>query len=175
MAGNMFLALTNILGESMDEDHKMEIDIFEWTWSMNNPAPFRMGEDDAAKQTNINPIVVHKMFDKASTTLMSYCANGRKIDEGTITCRKLGGGGENVKPVEYLKIKLSDVKVDDITWGGRNEDTRGIPEVVTLSFLVVEVIYDVQRRDGSLVGHNEFQFNTAKLKANAVAGPPGKK
>ncbi len=151
----------------------MEIEIFEWTWSMNNPAPFRMGEDDAAKQTNINPIVVHKVFDKASTTLMSYCANGRKIEEGTITCRK--HGGERDRPVEYLKIKLSDVKVDDINWVGRNEDPRGIPETVTLSFLVIEVIYDVQRRDGSLVGHNEFQFDTAKLKANAVAGPPGKK
>lgn len=171
MAGNMFLALTNILGESMDEDHKMEIEISEWTWGMTHTAPFRMGEDDATKQTNLAPIVVTKMFDKASTTLMSYCANGRKIDEGTITCRKHAGE----RPVEYLKIKLRDVKVDSLNWGGRGEEGHAIPEVVTLSFLHVEVIYDVQRRDGSLVGHNEFEFDTANQKANAVAGPSGRK
>src|ERR1700756_2134990 len=105
MAGNMFLALTNILGESLDADHKMEIEISEWTWGMNNTASsFLMGEDDAAKKGHMDAIVVTKMFDKASTTLMSYCAHGKKIDEGTITCRKHAGE----RPVEYLKIKLRD-------------------------------------------------------------------
>src|SRR5581483_11257254 len=145
MAGNMFLALTNILGESMDVDHKMEIEIFEWTWGMSNSASFRLQESEAAKLTSVQNIVITKMFDKASTTLMNYCANGKKIDEGTITCRKHGGGGgENVRPVEYLKIKIFGVKVDSITWGGRGEDIRGIPEQVNLSFLRFEVRYEVQ-------------------------------
>jgi len=130
-----------------------------------------MGEDVATKKGRLGPIVVTKVFDKASTTLMSYCANGRKIDEGTITCRKHAGE----RPVEYLKIKLRDVKVDSLKWQGRGEEGHVIPELVTLSFLHVEVIYDVQRRDGSLVGHNEFEFDTADQKANAVAGPPGRK
>lgn len=154
MAGNMFLALTNILGESLDDHHKMEMDIFEWTWGMTNNAPYRLKESDAAKQTAVGNIVVTKMVDKASTTLMTYCANGMKIDEGTIICRKHDGE----QPVEYLKIKMFDCKVENLTWSGRGEDPRGIPELVTLSFLSVQVIYEVQRRDGSLVGPNEFEF-----------------
>jgi type VI secretion system secreted protein Hcp len=165
MAGNMFLALTNILGESLDHDHKMEIEIFEWTWGMSNAAPYRLQESEAAKQTTFQNIVVTKMFDKASTTLMNYCANGKKIDEGTITCRKHDGE----RPVEYLKIKIFGVKVDSVTWGGRGEDIRGIPEVVNLSFLKFQVIYEVQRRDGSLVGPNEFDFVIPEQKAAPAA------
>jgi type VI secretion system secreted protein Hcp len=165
MAGNMFLALTNILGESMDVHHKMEIELFEWTWSMSNNAPYRLQESEAAKQTQVNNIVVIKMFDKASTTLMNYCANGKKIPEGTITCRKHDGETS----VEYLKIKIFNVKVDSLTWGGRNEDVRGIPETVNLSFLKFQVIYEVQSRDGSLVGPNEFDFDIPEQKAAAAA------
>jgi|SRR5581483_8277775 len=165
MAGNMFLALTNILGESLDADHKMEIEVSEWTWGMSNNAPFRLQESEAAKQTQVNSIVVQKLFDKASTTLMNYCANGKKIPEGTITCRKHGGGGEYDRPVEYLKIKIFDVKVDSLTWGGRNEELRGISEHVNLSFLKFQVIYQVQRRDGTLVGPNEFDFVIPEQKA----------
>lgn len=165
MAGNMFLALTNILGESLDEHHKMEIEIFEWTWGMSNTVPYRIHENDAAKQTTVNNIVVTKMVDKASTTLMNYCANGKKIDEGTITCRKNDGDTK----VEYLRIKIFGVKVESLNWGGRNEDVRGIPETVSLSFLKFQVIYEVQRRDGSLVGPNEFDFVIPEQKAAAVA------
>lgn len=168
MAGNMFLALTNILGESLDHKHKMEMDIYEWTWGMSNSVPYRLMEKgDAAKQTTVNNIIVTKMVDKASTTLMTYCANGMKIEEGTITCRKHDGE----EPVEYLRLKMFECKVDSLTWGGRNEDARGIPEQVSLSFLRCQVIYEVQRRDGSLVGPNEFDFVLPDQKPAAVAGP----
>jgi type VI secretion system secreted protein Hcp len=169
MAGNMFLALTNILGESMDVHHKMEIEVVDWTWSMSNSASFRIVDTNAAKQPTINGIVITKMVDKASTTLMTYCANGKKIDEGTLTCRKHDGD----EPVEFLKIKLTGVKVDALGWTGKNEDNRGIPETVTLSFLQVQVICEVQRRDGSLVGPNEFHFDVPEQKAAAVAGAGG--
>ena len=161
MAGNMFLGLTNVLGESLDATHKMEIDIFEWTWGMSNNAPYRLHESEAAKQTTFQHVVVTKMFDKATTTLMTYCASGRRIAEGTITCRKHAGDS----PVEYLRIKIFDVKVESVTWGGRGEDIRGIPETVTLSFLKCNVIYEVQRRDGSLVGPNTFDFGIPEQKA----------
>lgn len=170
MAGNMFLALTNILGESLDQDHKMEMDIFDWTWGMNNNAPFRLVDKDAAKQTTFDSIIVTKMFDKASTTLMTYCANGMKIPEGTITCRKHDGDA----PVEYLRIKISNIKVESLNWAGRGDDPRGIPEQVHLSFLNIQVIYEVQRRSGSLVGPNEFEYSLPDNRAASGTGGPAK-
>jgi type VI secretion system secreted protein Hcp len=154
MAGNMFLALTNILGESLDEHHKMEIEIHEWAWGLDNKAPYRLEESEAAKQTTVDHVVISKMFDKASVALVNYCANGRKIEEGTITCRKNDGDTK----VEYLKIKLTGVKVESVKWPGRGEEIRGVPETVNLSFLEFKITYSMQSRDGHLFGPNEFDF-----------------
>jgi|SRR5665213_2094553 type VI secretion system secreted protein Hcp len=162
MAGNMFLALTNVLGESRDHAHKMEIEIHEWTWGLVNKAPFNLSKDsDATKQTSFGHLIISKMVDKATVTLANYCANGRHIAEGTVTCRKNDGETQ----VEYLKIKLTDVKVESVTWAGRGEETRGIPETVDLSFLKVKIIYEMQSQDGHLHGPNDFEFDLPEQKA----------
>ena len=158
---NMFLALTNILGESLDLEHKMEIEIHEWRWGLENHAPYRLQENEATKQTSVHHITIEKMVDKASTTLANYCAHGKHIAEGTITCRKNDGDTK----VEYLIIKLTDVKVESVNWGGRGEEHRGISETVDLSFLKFKIIYKVQKRDGSLAGPNEFEFDIPQQKA----------
>lgn len=155
---NMFLALTNIQGESRDHIHQGEIEVHDWDWGMHNKASFRLKADEAAQHTKIEHLKVHKKFDKASPTLMLYCAHGKKIPEGTLTCRK--NDGEN--QVEYLIIKLHDIKVNEVKWDPKGEDPGGIPETLELSFFKVHVIYKVQILDGSLAGATEFPpYNVA--------------
>jgi len=115
---DMFLELTGIKGESLDYIHENEIEIFEWNWGVDNKASFQVGAGEAAKHTEFDHVVVTKMFDKASVTLMNYCATGRRIHEGIITCRKNDGE----QHVAFLKIKLTDVKVNSVKWAGKNED-----------------------------------------------------
>jgi type VI secretion system secreted protein Hcp len=160
---NMFLALTNIHGESRDHAHEGEIEIHEWTWGVTNKAPFRLEASEAAKQTEIGHVTVTKMFDKASVTLMNYCAQGRKIAEGTITCRKNDGE----KQVEFLKIKLIDVKIQSVQWPGKGEELRGIPETVELAFFKFHVMYATQIQDGSLGGRNDFDFIVPEQKTSS--------
>jgi type VI secretion system secreted protein Hcp len=104
---NNFLELTHVLGESLDHEHKMAIEIHDWSWSIENRAPYRLQQSDATKQTSVAHITVEKWVDKATTTLTNYCANGKHIDEGIITCRKNAGESQ----VEFLIITLKHVKV----------------------------------------------------------------
>jgi type VI secretion system secreted protein Hcp len=149
---NMFLALTNIQGESRDHAHAGEIEVHDWDWGLHNKASFQLTGDQAAQHTKVQHLIIHKMFDKSSPTLMGYCAYGKKIPEGTLTCRK--NDGEN--QVEFLIIKLIDIKVNEVKWGVKGEDARGFPEILELSFLKVRATYQTQIQDGSLAGATEF-------------------
>jgi type VI secretion system Hcp family effector len=160
----MFLALTNINGESRDHVHAGEIEIHDWEWGVDNAAPFRLEAEQAAKQTQFQHLTVHKMFDKASVTLMNYCAHGRKIDHGKITCRKNDGDNQ----VEFLKIILTDVKVDSVKWAPKGEEVRGIPESVELSFFHFKIVYETQIQDGSLSGKSEFEYDVPEEKAKGM-------
>jgi type VI secretion system secreted protein Hcp len=161
---NMFLKLTNIHGESRDHKHHGEIEIHDWDWGIENAASFRLEADKAAKQTQVDHVFVHKMFDRSSPTLMNYCAYGRQIDEAVITCRKNDGDQQ----VEYLKIILTGVKVDGVKWAQKGEDPRGIPEIVELSFFHFKVVYEMQIQDGSLAGKHEFEYDVPDDKVAAA-------
>jgi type VI secretion system secreted protein Hcp len=157
---NMFLALSNIPGESCDHVHAGEIEIHDWEWGVTNAAPYRLEAEDAAKQTVIHHLTIHKVFDKASVTLMNYCTNGKKIEHGKITCRKNDGDNQ----VEFLKIMLTGVKVDAVNWSLKGEEWRGRPETVELSFFHFKMIYETQINDGSLSGKSEFEHDIPKDK-----------
>jgi type VI secretion system secreted protein Hcp len=168
---NMFLSLTNIHGESRDHIHHGEIEIHDWEWGMTNSASFRLEAADAAKQTQTDHLMVHKVFDKSSPTLMNYCAHGRKIDKAIVTCRKNDGHHQ----VEYLKIELTGVKINSVKWTPKGEDLKGIPETVDLSFFYFKIIYETQIQDGSLAGKTEFEWDVSKEKAAAAGAGGGSK
>jgi type VI secretion system secreted protein Hcp len=158
--GNMFLWLTDIQGESLDYIHEKEIEIEDWTWSVDNKASFKLKAKDAAAQTEFGNIVITKVFDKASVTLMNYCATGRKINEAIITCRK---NDNEQQHVAYLKIKLTDVKINNVKWQGKGTE-HVIPETVELTFFKFQIIYETQGNDGALAGGTEFEFDIPNLK-----------
>jgi type VI secretion system secreted protein Hcp len=73
---------------------------------------------------------------------MLNCANGKHIKQGLITVRKAGE-----KPLEYLKIKLTDILVSGVQFAGHGSDL--LTENVTLNFSKFQVEYQEQKPDGS--------------------------
>jgi type VI secretion system secreted protein Hcp len=146
---DMFLKLTSdeagkeivVEGESLDEVHPDEIEIHDWTWKVANSAPFKIHDvADATKFGSFDHITIHKIVDKASTTLMNYCAYGQHIKKGIITCRKNDGDTK----FEYLKIELTDIKVEEVSWAEGRGQSNVHTEHVQLSFFSVKVIYKTQ-------------------------------
>ena len=142
MAVDMFLKLDGIKGESMDHKHKDEIHIESFSWGLSQTGAFATGGGGGAGKVAVHDISITKYLDKSSPALMLHCCNGKHIPSGLITVRKAGD-----KPLEYLKIKLTDILVSGVQEAGHGGDM--LTENVTLNFGKFNVEYQLQKPDGS--------------------------
>jgi type VI secretion system secreted protein Hcp len=143
MAVDFLLKIDGIKGESQIDKHKDEVDVLAWSWGMTQTGTMHVGGGGGAGKVNVQDISVTKYVDKATPTLMKMCCSGKHIKEALFTARKAGD-----KPLDYLKIKMSDVVITSVNTGGSSADER-LTENVTLNFARYEVGYTPQKPDGS--------------------------
>src|SRR5438132_10503965 len=102
-----FLKIEGIAGESTDVQHKGEFEIKDFSFGVENPTTIGSATGGAgAGKIKFNEFTIKKTTDKASPVLMQSCATGQHLKEATFTARKAGE-----QPVEFLKIRMSDVLV----------------------------------------------------------------
>lgn len=160
MAVDMFLKLSGIKGESKDHKHKEEIHIESFSWGMSQTGAHGAGGGGGAGKVNVHDISVTKYVDKSSTALMLHCASGKHIPDGLITVRKAGD-----KPLEYLKLKLTDILISGVQFAGHGGGDL-LTESVTLNFAKFHVDYQEQKPDGSGQAGGEMGWD---VKANQKA------
>ena len=142
MAVDMFLKLDGIKGESQDHKHKDEIHIESFSWGLNQTGAHGVGGGGGAGKVSVHDISITKFVEKSTSALMLHCASGKHIPGGLITVRKAGD-----KPLEYLKIKLTDILVSGVQFAGHGGDL--LTENLTINFAKFHVEYQEQKADGS--------------------------
>lgn len=159
MAVDMFIKIDQIKGESPDDKHKDEIQVLSFSWGATQSGTTHVGTGGGAGKVNFSDITFTKYIDKASPLLLQGCASGKHYKDALLTVRKAGGN-----PLEYLKIKLSDVLVSGFNSGGSGGEDR-LTENVTLNFGKIDFAYTPQKRDGTadvaVVSTWDIQKNTA--------------
>jgi len=159
MAVDMFIKIDQIKGESPDKVHKDEIQVLSFSWGATQSGSTHMGTGGGSGKVNFSDITFTKFVDKASPMLLQNCANGKHFKEALLTIRKAGG-----TPLEYLKIKLTDIIVSAFSSGGSGGEDR-LTENVTLNFGKIDFTYTPQKHDGSadvaVVTTWDIQKNTA--------------
>jgi len=145
MAVDMFLKLDGIKGESKDHKHKDEIHIESFSWGLSQTGTHGVGGGGGAGKVSVHDISITKALDKSSPELMLSCCNGKHIKEGLITVRKAGE-----KPLEYLKIKLTDILVSGVQHASAGGDI--LTESLSLNFAKFQVEYQPQGATGSAEG-----------------------
>lgn len=160
MAGDMFLKLDGIKGESKDKSgHKGEIDIDSFSFGVSNGGTMGTGGGGGAGKVSFQDIQIQKVADLSSPSLMEACATGKHIKTGLITVRKAGG-----KQEEFYKIKLTDVLVSGVSNHGVE---GGNPqESLNLNFSKIEFDYKEQAAEGTLAGNAHFGWD---VKGNVKA------
>ena len=143
MAVDMFLKIDGIKGESHDKTHKDEIEIQSISWGASQSGTFGSGGGGGAGKVNMNDVHFVKYADKASSALFLHCCSGKHIPSALITFRKAGD-----KPLEYLKIKLTDLLVSSVQFSGSGGDDR-VHESLSINFSKYEQEYFMQKPDGS--------------------------
>jgi type VI secretion system secreted protein Hcp len=143
MAVDIFLKIDDVAGESKDDKHGGEIDVLSWSWGMSNTGNAHMGGGAGSGKVSVQDLSVTKYVDKGSTVLALACCNGKHFKQALLTVRKAGE-----KPLEYLKIKMEDVLISNVTSGGSHGDDR-VLEQVKFNFAKVTMEYAPQKQDGS--------------------------
>jgi len=145
-AGDIFLKIEPIQGESLDQDHSGEIDVLAWSWGVSKPVPDG-GGGGGSGPPSFTDIKVIKSFDTASPALLAGVATGVHFDDAILSINRQTGKG----PVEYLNITLTDVILTKIANGGKDGEP-GVSETVTLNFAKVEINYTQLDSEGNPVG-----------------------
>src|SRR5215467_12288802 len=137
MATDIFAKLGDIKGESLDDKHKDEIEVFSFSWGVTHPLGASSGGGAAGKATFKEFSIVHAI-DKASPSILAACATGTHLKEATITQRKAGKG-----QLDFLIFKMNDVIITSVA------EVSGAPdaETVTLAFAKIDVEYKPQKAD----------------------------
>jgi type VI secretion system secreted protein Hcp len=133
----------DIKGESKDHKYKEWIDVLAWSWGVTQSGSMHIGGGGGSGKCNVQDINFTKYVDAASTNLMLKCCNGKHYPEAKLVVRKAGE-----KPVEYMKITLTDVLVTGYQTGGSGGEDR-LTENVTLNFAKLKVEYTLQSKSGA--------------------------
>ncbi len=142
MALDMFIKIGDIKGESKDKAHKEKIDVLAWSWGVSNSGNAQVGGGAGAGKVNVQDLSFTKYVDSATPPLLLAASNGKHYDEATLTVRKAGE-----HPVEYIKIKMTEVLITSLSTGGSGGEDR-LTENVTLNFAKVSVDYTPQDDKG---------------------------
>ncbi len=145
MAVDMFLTVGDIKGETKDSVYKGKgaIDVLAWSWGMSNSGTSHTGGGAGSGKVNVQDLSVTKYIDKASPALMLACCNGKHYDKATLVVRKAGE-----KPVEYVKIEMTQVMVTSVSTGGSGGEDR-LTENISLNFAKVKFEYTPQDDKGA--------------------------
>ena len=103
----------------------------------------RIGGGGGAGKVNVQDLSFTKYVDSSTPKLMLACCQGTHYDDATLVVRKAGG-----KPVEYIKVKMTEVLITSLSTGGSGGEDR-LTENVTLNFAKVTVDYVPQKDDGT--------------------------
>jgi len=94
MAGNTFINIKDVVGESVDARHAGEIDVLASNWGMGQPASIQPrtggGGGGGTGKISIHDLSFSKYTDKATPIMMKYCASGRHLASAVLTVRKPG-------------------------------------------------------------------------------------
>jgi type VI secretion system secreted protein Hcp len=154
MAVDMFLKIDDIKGESPDLlGHADEIQVLSWSWGMTQSGSTHVGSGGGSGKVNVQDISFTKYIDLSTPNLIKMCCSGKHFKQGVLVVRKAGD-----KPVEYLKIKLSDLLISSVSIGAGGGEDR-LTETVTLNFGKFDLDYTPQKKDGTAGSQVSVSWN----------------
>ena len=157
MSVDAFLKLGDLKGESVDKDHKDEIQLLSWRWGMSQMGTTHRGTGGGAGKVDVQDINVVKFVDTSSPNLALACCNGKHFDEAVLTVRKAGE-----KPLDYLVITMNDLIITSVSPGGSSGDENVI-ENVSINFAKFKYSYQPQDNKGAKAGGAvEIEYNIAE-------------
>jgi len=113
-AGNMFLKLDGVQGESTDSKHRGDFEISSFSFGADNGGAQAHGGGGGAGKVSFSSFTITKPLDKFSPLLQKAALGGQHYKEADIFFARKAGGTQQ----DYLEIKLTDVLISSYQTGG---------------------------------------------------------
>lgn len=155
-AGDLFLQVDGINGESTDPVHKGEIDVLAWSWGVVRPVDIGGGGSSIGK-ADLGELKVIKSFDAATADLILSAAIGGAIPQAVLTGTRPDPFG---KSIDYLTVTLDNVFVTKVAMGGKQSE-EGVAETVTFNFERIQFDYKIIDGSGKVVGTKTACYDVA--------------
>jgi type VI secretion system secreted protein Hcp len=143
MAVDMFMKIDDIKGESVDDKHKGEIDVYSWSWGATQTGSSQVAQGSGAGKANVSDLTFTTRLEASHAPLLGMLLKGKPFKQALFTLRKAGD-----KPLEYLKITMSNGIISGVQFSGTPGDEFQTA-AVTLNFGQVKFDYTPQAADGS--------------------------
>lgn len=156
MAVDYFLKLDGIQGESVDTNHKDEIQIMSWSWGASQVSSVAGTGGSGAGKADLSDFSIMTYFDKATPKFFKSIGAGTHIKTGTMSAIKSGADG---KP--YLKVDFKELFVSSLQISGSSE----IPTVsLSFSYNEIKIDYSLQDENGNLKSTGPVTYNLKENK-----------
>jgi len=147
------IKFTGVEGESTHKDHKGEIEVLSWNWTVTNDGGSSAGGSGKGKATPGDFRFTH-LYDKSSPVLSKYCASGKHFAEVKLTSRKAGEGQKDFLVTTFKEAFVKSVQPSGSAGGD-------IVETVIFSYKQIDFAYKAQDDKGGLTGEVKFGWNNA--------------
>lgn len=115
VATDTHIKFAGVEGESTHKDHKGEIEVLSWSWTVSHDVG-RSGGGSGKGKAEPGDLQFTHLYDKSSPVLAKHCASGRHFAEVTMTSRKAGEGQK-----DFLVLKFKEVFINPALRGNDRE------------------------------------------------------
>lgn len=144
MSVEILMKIPGVDGEALTKGHEKEIELGSFSMGASNPSGVSSGSGSGAGKVDISSLSISKSVDLSSAKLFQQCCAGKHFDTATIVCREAGGDA----PVDYWTIKLTQVYIDNVSWGASSGGGKP-SESVSISFAKITFDYYSQDDKGA--------------------------
>ncbi len=148
MAGDMYMEIDGIKGESTDKDHSGWFEITSYSFAANQPAAATRSTSGGAtvERVYLSDFTITKSMDIGTPSLALACCTGRALKKITISCWRSDTTGEKPTPVEYIKYVLSDAIITNYSVTGGAGDIPS--ESISFNYAKITWNYLPQKEGG---------------------------
>jgi type VI secretion system secreted protein Hcp len=147
MAFQCFLKIEgpDLTGEAQSIGHEGEIDVLSWSWGLSQIVSMHQAGGGGAGKASVKDLELTKYVDAATPKLVLACLSGTHFQRATLTCLRVGEGGDRIP---YAVIVMQRVIVRAVDAGGASGG-EPLTEDLSLNFAEVIVRHTRQNPDGS--------------------------
>lgn len=150
MAVDYFLEIKGVEGETRDEERSKtkDIDVLSFSWGESNGGSMGIGGGGGAGKVNMQDFHFTMTQNRATPTLMKFCANGKHISEATLRCRRAGE-----KPHTFMTIKFTDIVITSYQIGASGGHSDLPTDSISFNYTKIDVEYKEQdEKTGAVKG-----------------------